>query len=175
MSPAAAGALVLLLLGAAACQRPLKPAERGDVLSWLECEECVDGELSRVIHLGHGWRTGAATSDSLIDDLLAGPGTGRTANISQQFLAAFHDDSVASSTAGGGFPVGSPQYIRHYVGNYVAVYRGRAAIALARIGGKRARAALDSARAGHLRQPTDSLRPDVLDEVAFGLDSILGP
>ena len=102
----------------------------------------------------------------------AGPGPA-----DRQHLAAvpgaFHDDSVASSTAGGGFPVGSPQYIRHDA----AIRRGvprRAAIALPasrEARPRRARLGACGAPAAADRQPAPR-RPR---RGAFGLDSILVP
>ena len=172
---AGGGALLLLSL-AVACQRDLKPRERARIYSWLQCEECVDGELAAVKALGTGWRTGKATVDSLSDDLLAGPSAQRRANVEHQFLVSFKSDSAEAilSVLPSVLPVTSTEYVRHYQDNFVNLFRIRAAIALARIGGSKATAVLDSAVAKHFRTQGDTLRPDAQLDLLFVRDSILG-
>jgi hypothetical protein len=174
----------LLIWITVACQRPLTPEERPRQLtpqervriySWLQCEECIDGELAAVKALGSGARTGKATVDSLSDDLLAGPSAERRENVARQFVASFLEDSAHADSAGTRLPVGSIEYAQYYQYNFVNLYRVRAAIALAEIGGPKATAVLDSAVARHSRTPGDTLRGDAQLVVQHARDSILGP
>jgi hypothetical protein len=70
--------------------------------------------------------------------------------------------------------VSSAEYVDHYLDNFVTLFRTRAGFALARIGGARATATLDSALGGKLRAPDDSLRSDAVATLRFVRDSLLG-
>jgi hypothetical protein len=141
--------------------------------AWLLCHDCTDGELDSLAAFGKQYPV--AVVESLSTDLLAGPSSGRRANIDQQLEKSFTEDTAYEGATGGTVTMLSAEFIQVYSGNYVAVYRARAAIGLGRIGGDRARATLDSAIAGHLRPLSDSLRPDVRVAVRFARDSLWAP
>jgi len=158
----------------AAQRQPSDPGQRID--AWLLCEECTDGELAAVLALGADSATRQPAIESLVGGLLAGPSRRQIANVRQQFMESFQEDSIYAATVLGTAPVtGSAEYVDHYLGNFIALYRTRAALALARIRGRRATAALDSALAGRLRDPDDSLRRDVVASLRFARDSLAGP
>jgi hypothetical protein len=175
--------LLLILLAVAGCDRAgrpartltsqsgLKVAERNQILSWLQCEECVDGELERVALLG---KKEAAAVDSLGEDLLGGPSARRRSNIRQQTESSYVEDSVYAVSVGSQLPGTRSKYVDHYLDNFMNLYRIRAARALAEIGGPKAAAILDSAAHGHVRTPGDTLRADAQLNVLFARDSILG-
>jgi hypothetical protein len=155
-------------------QETIAPSGHGreTIDAWLLCQECSDGELDSLTALG---KLLPATVESLSTDLLAGPSPDRRANIEQQLRASFTEDSVDELTADVAPTISSVEYIQVYKGNYVAVYRARAAIALGKIGGTRAGTALDSAIAGRLRPSSDSLRPDVKADVKYARDQLWAP
>lgn len=133
MTPRAGVVLALVLL-LAACD-PLTSAEQRTVRRWLLCEECIEGERDSVVAL----RDRAVKS--LRRALRGPPETGRE-NIRLQSEAMYQRVRQPALT--------QQDYVNHYVGNYVATYQSRAAIALHDIGTLRARAAL-----------IDALRNDV--------------
>lgn len=115
-----------LVLALAACDR-LTPPEKETVRRWLLCEECLEGEQDSVLALGEravGELRGA----------LQGPRLKRQAYIRRQ-TEAMH----ARITPG---RIGQQAYVQHFVGNYVATYQSRAALALARLNTPKAHAGL---------------------------------
>jgi hypothetical protein len=169
--------LCLVALGCGGSQNqqaPINPGQnnRATIDAWLLCHECTDGELESLTALG---KLLPAAVESLSTDLLAGPSAARRKFIEKQLLASFTEDSVDELTAGVTPTISSVDYIQVYKGNYVAVYRARAAIALGKIGGTRAGTALDSAIAGQLRPSSDSLRPDVKADVKYAKDQLWAP
>ena len=139
---------------------------------WLLCHDCTDGELDSLAALG---KVNPAVAETLSTDLLFGPVPARRLNIEQQLQHTFDGDTAFEIAAGVTPSISSVDYIQLYAGNYVAVYRARAAIALAAIGGGRAGAALDSAITGQLRQGSEALRPDVTQTVTVVKDSLWSP
>jgi hypothetical protein len=130
------------------------------VSAWLTCIECTDGELDTLKALV-GRRP--AIMDTLVAALLSGPSPARRAQIRRELLAAYPRRRP--------LPVDSNEYARVYADNAVAIYRTRAAKALAEIGGPTVRHALDSV----LAFPADSLPPNVRATVQFVRDSVLAP
>jgi hypothetical protein len=163
---------------------PLTPEERSTVTQLLQCEECSDGELVAVTNLA---ARKPAVVDTLSEDLLRGPSRESRSRLRRQFLQTYREDSLFQNSSPEGLrPSGhsvalpaviepSGEFVDHYLGNYVALYRVRAATALARIGGNKARAALDSALTGHLRLPNDTLRSDVKAAIQLARDRVLAP
>ena len=150
------------------------PAGRRQVLSWLQCDECTNRELERVRVLGRARATASATLDSLREALLGGPPDVRRSNVRRQFESAYQEDSADAASEGEAPQLTRTEYVDPYLDNFVTVYRVRAARALAEIGGPTAKAILDSAVAGYVRTPGDSLRADAQRLVRFARDSILG-
>ena len=140
--------------------------------AWLLCQDCTDGELDSLTALGN---LHPAVVESLSTDLLAGPSATRRSNIQQQVDLSFDADTAYEHSVGAATTISSADYVALYTGNYVAVYRARAAVALAAIGGPRAGTALDSAIADQLRPGSDSLRPDVKQTVVDVKDTLWEP
>lgn len=140
--------------------------------AWLLCQDCTDGELDSLTALGN---LHPAVVESLSTDLLAGPSATRRSNIEQQVHLSFDADTAYEHSEGAASTISSADYVALYTGNYVAVYRARAAVALAAIGGPRAGTALDSAIADQLRPGSDSLRPDVKQTVIEVKDTLWEP
>jgi hypothetical protein len=127
-------------LGLTACAT-LSTADRSDIRRWLLCEECLEGELDRVVRLGD------RAVPALAEALEAPPAEGR-ANMRRQSEDVHAGiDSPAVSPSG---------YAGHFESNYVANYQMRAARALSAIGTERAHAALVAAVARG-----STYRPDV--------------
>jgi hypothetical protein len=133
---------------------------RTDVVSrWLNCTDCVEGELDSVLALQH--RRPSLTVQALGEALFEGPHQSRRDSLLRRLDRAYTRDS-----SGGAVPRQSRQaYSSRYLQNYLAVYRKRAAFALARIGTPAARSTLDSATR-HGFPPGDSLRADVRQYLA---------
>lgn len=123
------GRTLLLALILAGCAPPagLTPEETQRVDRWLLCEECTEGELDSVLAIGE-------RAVGRLEDALRGPPSDRLANMRMQAEAMY------GRTSPGG--IDSLKYVEHYVGNYIATYQSRAAIALDSINTPRARAAL---------------------------------
>jgi hypothetical protein len=163
-------AATMVLLPLAAC---LTRRDRSQVDAWLHCIECSDGEADSLRALGARKRT--ATVRQLRDDLLAGPSAARRHHVQEQFretyqalkkYASLHVHEVPDITAT------QADFVRGYLDNYLALYRVRAAVGLARVGGSAAVPVIDSALQGNLTTPLDSLRDDVRFALEYARDSI---
>jgi len=116
------------------------------IIDWLECEECRDGELERVTALG------AEAVPALVATLERGPSPAKVETLRRSLadsyarLAAYAEqrEDVVSSMS-------ETEYVRLYTENFVARYQARAAVALRRIGGSAAEAALETAARGEHR------------------------
>jgi hypothetical protein len=144
-------------------------ADRDVIDPWLLCHDCTDGELDTLTVVG---RLRPAVVESLSTDLLGGPAPGRRDNIELQIEQSFATDTAYENSLGIAPPVTAPDYVSQYAENYVAVYRAHAGVALAAIGGARAKTALDSAVAGGLRPGSAPLRPDVQEAVKSARDTL---
>ncbi len=129
------------------------------IVEWLECEECIDGELRAVLEVGEG------AVPSLARALLDGPSPAALALLRADLrqrhgeLSAFARRHPEAS-----FDMTADQYVEHYASNYVALYQVRSARGLSEIGGPAAIRALREALAG------DFLREDARDAVQRALD-----
>ena len=136
-------ALVLMPLAAGAQSTPLSTAqsERAarTLSAWLEAEVFDPSELQPLIQYGQ------AVVPSLIAALNAGPSPARRERL-RHSLDAEHDMLLeqARNSPGRKLPP-KGDYIDHYAANFEALYRIRAAQALAAIGGAEARKALEAA------------------------------
>lgn len=116
---------------------PLIPEPRSvgeQVTSWLECEECTDGELRHVVSLGD------QAVPALAAALHHGPSEESRAQLRKHRLATY-----AQLKDYGPVPLTEEVYVRKYTENAVALYQVRAAVALGAIGGPEARRALEEA------------------------------
>lgn len=114
---------------------------------WLECTECDRGELKAVA------RRGAMAVPTLITTLKKGPSQAKREIMRLRLIRSYkqlseYKDSHQVLTA----TESEPEYIAHYLENYMAQYQIRAAIALAEIDGPAARHALKEALATPLRK-----------------------
>jgi hypothetical protein len=141
------------------------PAQSYEVLAWLECEECTDGELDALLDLAH--RDRAKAVRELTSALMRGPGNrvalleglGRRYHQIRAFVLDHPDVR---------FPLDSLRYLRDYSTAYIALYQSRAAYGLARIGGPDIGPVLDSAA-------TVSTNRDVTEAIQLARDSVLAP
>ena len=110
------------------------------VLNWLECEECIDGELKAVIRLHN------IAVPPLSVALREGPSQSsleiyrRELMVSYTRLANYHGSITNRQLV-----MTRDEYIAHHLGNYVRLYQIRALTALSMIGGTTATTALEGA------------------------------
>jgi hypothetical protein len=126
---------LLLCLGAAAAGCGPSKTERVAIDRWLLCEECAAGELDSVLAIGN-------RAVGVLGRALTGPPRSHYENVRRQALAYF---DRLQAFAGASVRTTREAYVSHYVGNYVATYQSRAAVALAGIGTPRARSVLHDA------------------------------
>lgn len=111
-----------------------------------------------VEHLAPLKKYGQTVVPSLIAALDTGPSPARR-ELARRSLESQYETLAAYSGSGSKFRMRSKeQYVQHYMGNFEALYRMRAAQALAAIGGSEARTALEAAagKAGR-----DDLRKEI--------------
>lgn len=140
--------IAALLAGPALAQpEPLAVAQREAAAralsTWLESEHGDPTELTPLVQLGE------AVVPSLIAALERGPSPARR----ERLRRTLHED-YAGFARRVGKPPSKEVFVAHYMGNFDAVYRARAARALGAIGGSHARAAL-------ARQLSKPMRPDL--------------
>ena len=165
-----AAALALLVLPLAGC---LSPREHRLVDAWLHCTECSDGEADSLASLGQ--RKPWALFRRLRRDVLAGPNARRRDNVQQQFRHTWQsvqDYSIAHPAAPSGLQANQTEFVRSYFDNYVALYRVRAGIGLARVAKAGAVPVLEAALTGELSTPGDTLRNDVRAALEIARDSV---
>ncbi|ALA59288.1 hypothetical protein [Nitrospira moscoviensis] len=134
-------------------------AVRNAVHAWLECIECRDEELKSVVALGD------AAVPHLVAALLLGPSPASREVMRQNLFESFQSlQQYAASHTSFQFKSTQIEYIKHYMDNYIALYRTRASVALAEIGGVEAEEALHAV-AGFFR-------PDVEREIKRSVDTI---
>lgn len=119
---------------------------RRALVAWFECEECTEGQLRAVVAFGE------KAVPSLVATLEQGPSPAQLEELRRALETSWaeiqrHQRTNRMELPGGetGLPGSREQYLETYLGNYVALYRVRAAQALAAIGGERAERALRSA------------------------------
>lgn len=140
--------LALLLLSTLACRDdgPLEEspesalAARRDVVRWLECEECTDGELEAVLALGQ------RAVPTLVATLGKGPSPARMER-ERIALEARYRALKAHVAANPRLRIHetAERYVADYLENLELLYRARSARALGVLGGQRAEAGLRSA------------------------------
>jgi hypothetical protein len=141
---------IVAFLGAAGSAARAQPAAQPStpssvqtvVASWLECDDCTEGQMEAVVKLGPG------AVPSLADTLVNGlPKTRRDAHTKHllnryRVLKEYektHPDPPVTQT--------EQQFVSRYIEKYETSHRTRAARALGRIGGAEASKALDQALA----------------------------
>lgn len=122
-------------------------AMRQALVEWLECEECEEGQLEAVVKYGEPLKP-------LLISALDQGASPASIELYRRALAQRHDELVAYSQDN---PEAAPtlpkdEFVALYLGNYNALYRTRAAEALAEIGGQDAIDALNRAAASAQRE-----------------------
>jgi len=126
------------------------------IVQWLECEECVAGELDAVKALD------SVAVPPLRAALEVGPSPASIEEERYALKQNFH-----SMVDSGFTPIGDADDLAdRYLSNYRAKYRIRAAIALGEIGGKEAQSALQEA------SQIDDHRDDVTRAIAESLNKL---
>jgi HEAT repeat protein len=128
--------------------------------TWLESEEFDANELTPLIKYGQ------AIVPSLIAALDAGPSPSRRER-ARRSLAAGHERlaDLARKNPDRKAPPSQAEYVKHYLSNFDARYRMRAAEALAAIGGNEARKALEAALSKATRNDLRSALQHSLKEI----------
>lgn len=134
---------------------------RTTILAWLECIDCLDGQLQSVVALGE------TAVPHLIAALLLGPSPASRYEMSQHLARSYQSLKQRAATHPNfQFKSNQQEYVDDYMDNYIATYRIRSSIALGKIGGGEAEEAL--------RTATTFFRPDVEREVRRSLAIIQG-
>ncbi|WP_455205360.1 hypothetical protein [Kaarinaea lacus] len=141
--------VVSTLLALTGC--PSKPVESGltpkeaaearrTIVAWLECEDCTDKELEKVVGLG---KTAVPTLIACLDQ---GPSAANR-ELYRLHLVEAHKKLVdyGRDHPDAAIKMNQDDYVKMYMENYEALYRIRSATALSSIGGKEAREALEKA------------------------------
>lgn len=159
------GAILCVAASAAECQRPQLATQRAvevrrTIVAWLECQECIDGELNAVVRLGQ------AAVPTLAATLAGGPSPASREALRRHLVNAYRELKEYERTKRGTTVTATEdEYVRTYMDNYVALYKARAAEALGRIGGDRARRALEAAA-------REDQRPDVRSALQAALTRV---
>lgn len=168
---AAHASVMLVCLFAVACRGTLNEEDRQAVDAWLTCVECRDGELAALDSIGSHKRD--ALLAALYDALFVGPSATAFDNIAAQARAthqevvAFHGMVLGSLPTEGAF-------VEHYQDNFNALYRKRAAFAVAVLGGASAADTLIAAIDDTFRvSPNRPARPDINRAIQYYLDNIV--
>ena len=158
---ATAALLAVLALGAGCASCPVgsteREAERQVLLAWLDCEECVDGELDALRGLG------PRAVDTLAGALHRGPSPASQALLRHELGERHAAIAARAARDDAPLPVDRETYLAHQLSNRDALYRLRAVQGLHAIGGRAARDALRAA------EGMDGLRPSVARAVAAAL------
>jgi hypothetical protein len=145
-------------LGASSCQQQtnqrvgaaLPPAQAAEVrrkiVSWLECDECSEGQRDSVVALG------AIADPTLRATLLEGPSPAKREMLRRSLSDTYSRlKSYESTHPDSRVPLSEQQYVDLYTSNYLALYAVRSATALGLIGGEAAADALRTAAKMQLR------------------------
>jgi hypothetical protein len=145
-------AVALSTLGASTFAAPeLTPEQsievRKAVVTWLECEECTEGELERLL------RYGEAAVPTLAAVLERGPSPASVEKYRLHLESSYralieysrtHDEVKIDQS--------EEEYVKQYLENYQANYAVRSAQALAKLGGPDARRVLEAASKRKMRE-----------------------
>jgi len=127
--------LGLIVIALAVGIRPAR-AQSDEVLAWLECEECTEGQLDTLLDLAQQKRTKVVRE--LTSALMKGPSPSNRAALLEGLGRRYHRLwAFAVDYPDLRFPPDSLGYVRDYSTAYIALFQSRAAYGLARIGGSR--------------------------------------
>ena len=150
----------------------LSAAERTVVDAWLFCIECDGAQLDSVLALAN--RKPTATIDTLAADLLSGLVNARRDSVRAKFAASHATLGAQALEDGTSPPMAEPDYVDYALRNASSLTRTRAALALATIGGARAREALEGA-ADSASGGSASFAGSVARAVLYARDSLWHP
>jgi hypothetical protein len=137
-------------------------AARRTIVAWLECEECIDGELEAVVRLG------PVAERTLANTLIAGPSPAARALLERELRARYQElREYASTRPKVRFEMSEDEFVEAYLSNTLDLYGVRSAHALAALGGPGAEDAFRRALEA-------DLRPDVQRAVQAALDGTIG-
>lgn len=137
-------AVAILLSGISTRAATLTPAQalevRKAVIAWIECEECTDGELDRLLKYG---QLAVPTLGAMLE---RGPSPANLERYRLHLETSYRNLAEYSRTHSEvKLNPSSEAYVEQYLANYRALYAVRSAQALSRIGGDAARNYLDTA------------------------------
>jgi hypothetical protein len=137
-------------------------AARRVISAWLQCEECVDGELDALVQLG-----APLAEPTLAATLLGGPSPAARA-MREHELRERHPELVefARSHSHVSVSMDREQYVAAYLANFVALQRTRSAQGLAALRGSGAVKALREAQRLDLRQDVREAVEEALAQFA---------
>lgn len=121
---------------------------RTRLVEWLECEECTEGELEALTAFGR------EVVPMLAKTLVQGPAPASRELLRRDLVRRYHELQryAATHPEEGLGDLTESEFVDLYLGNYVALYRVRAAQALGAIGGPEAERTLQSALQMELRK-----------------------
>jgi hypothetical protein len=133
---------------------------RQAIVTYLECEECMDGESEAVVKLGR------KAVPTLAAALSEGPSNVQLELLRRHITTTYRKLKEYELTHPETRPLQSEEfYVKLYTNNYVALHQSRAAMALGAIGGAEAKRALEEAT-------RMSLRADVQAAVKASLEKM---
>jgi hypothetical protein len=146
-------------LARAGSDRGAVAEERRTILTWLECEECVDGELDAVVALG------PSAVPTLAATLREGPSPAARTRAEIELRQRHAELTEAARLHGDPLPIDADGLVAQQLENAVARYQVRSAEALAEIGGPVAEQALRDALARPLRSDVELFVRDRLERL----------
>ena len=133
---------------------------RRTIVTYLECEECEEGELEAVVKLGE------SAVPTLAATLRGGPSPANREILRRQLLDTYRKLKEYEKThPKAKISQGEEEYVKTYAENYVALYQTRAATALSAIGGPNARKALEEASKASLREDVKAVVKTALEKI----------
>lgn len=129
------------------------------ITEWLECEECTEGQLDKVVEMG------STAVPTLRAVLAKGPSQTRRGELQQHLKETYRKmQAHAKKNPDVKLPMSEREYISTYMDNYSALHQSRAAKALGKIGGRDAEQALQTASSARLRGDVGKVVRDALNE-----------
>jgi len=134
---------------------------RKAVVTWLECEECTDGELERLL------RYGEVAVPTLGAVLERGPSPASLEKYRLHLESSYRNLVEYSRTHEEvKLEQSEDEYVKQYLENYQAHYAVRSAQALAKLGGVGARKILEVASKRKMREDVNAVVQDSLKAVS---------
>jgi len=152
---------------------PITPEDsavaREALVDWFECEECIEGQLSKVVKLA------TLLEPSLSMTLQGGLGAA-THQLLQSTLEARYDELVkyGKSHPNAKISMSRKEFVELHIANYEAQYRVRAAIALACISSDASKQALTKAKSSGNRPDVHAAIIDAIKDANAGCCKQLG-